>query len=450
MSSSPKTTYSTNGYYSQSPYGTTTSNGPTGTTTGQYSLLPTHHHSQLVNPNGSSSLSPSAISMAYAQPSVVQQQQQQQQATSSSSPSYGTNATTLNGLHTLSPTRYQNGQINEKTNSTLANGQVSTMPVNNVTNSAAALAAATAYRRNYSACAKPPYSYISLITMAIQLSATRMCTLSEIYQFIMDSFPYYRQNQQRWQNSIRHSLSFNDCFVKVPRSPDRPGKGSYWTLHQDATNMFENGCYLRRQKRFKSFAAGKRDVSSRMGGQERDPTGNSNRRHVLNNSLDKSTTSTGSGQRSPLSSGSEKSCDEQMILMQQQRQSYISQPQQPHQQQQQPQPQQQVQQGLTASESPDSRHLPSSSINPIGIKQLKQEQCEFNQMSFDPHTFPSYSPFAINSIFMHQGFTENPAALNAYYASQLPQTAFVPSSSTDYYHHHHHSNMYSAAQPTAL
>ncbi|CAF1566295.1 unnamed protein product, partial [Adineta steineri] len=40
-------------------------------------------------------------------------------------------------------------------------------------------------------------------------------------------------------------------FVKVPRGPDRPGKGSYWTLHPDAGNMFENGCYLRRQKRFK-------------------------------------------------------------------------------------------------------------------------------------------------------------------------------------------------------
>ncbi|XP_063476902.1 hepatocyte nuclear factor 3-gamma isoform X3 [Symphalangus syndactylus] len=79
----------------------------------------------------------------------------------------------------------------------------------------------------------------------------KMLTLSEIYQWIMDLFPYYRENQQRWQNSIRHSLSFNDCFVKVARSPDKPGKGSYWALHPSSGNMFENGCYLRRQKRFK-------------------------------------------------------------------------------------------------------------------------------------------------------------------------------------------------------
>ena len=109
---------------------------------------------------------------------------------------------------------------------------------------------ASAYRRAYTH-AKPPYSYISLITMAIQSSPSKMMTLSEVYQWIMDLFPFYRANQQRWQNSIRHSLSFNDCFVKVPRSPDKPGKGSYWSLHPDAGNMFENGCYLRRQKRFK-------------------------------------------------------------------------------------------------------------------------------------------------------------------------------------------------------
>ncbi|XP_060947955.1 forkhead box protein A2-like [Limanda limanda] len=107
------------------------------------------------------------------------------------------------------------------------------------------------YRRSYTH-AKPPYSYISLITMAIQQASAKRLTLNEIYGWITDLFPFYRQNQQRWQNSIRHSLSFNDCFIKVPRAPERPGKGSYWSLHPDSGNMFENGCYLRRQKRFKT------------------------------------------------------------------------------------------------------------------------------------------------------------------------------------------------------
>lgn len=106
------------------------------------------------------------------------------------------------------------------------------------------------YQRAYNH-SKPPYSYISLITMAIDQNPAKMCTLSEIYQFIATTFPYYRQNQQRWQNSIRHSLSFNDCFVKVARTPDKPGKGSFWMMHPEANNMFENGCFLRRQKRFK-------------------------------------------------------------------------------------------------------------------------------------------------------------------------------------------------------
>ncbi|XP_074651630.1 forkhead box protein B1-like [Tubulanus polymorphus] len=105
--------------------------------------------------------------------------------------------------------------------------------------------------RNTYSDQKPPYSYIALTAMAIQSSTEKMLPLNDIYKFIMDRFPFYRQNTQRWQNSLRHNLSFNDCFIKIPRRPDRPGKGSYWALHPYCGDMFENGSFLRRRKRFK-------------------------------------------------------------------------------------------------------------------------------------------------------------------------------------------------------
>ncbi|XP_074850092.1 forkhead box protein E1-like [Carettochelys insculpta] len=98
---------------------------------------------------------------------------------------------------------------------------------------------------------KPPYSYIALIAMAIAHAPERRLTLGGIYRFITERFAFYRAAPRRWQNSIRHNLTLNDCFVKLPREPGRPGKGSYWALDPAARGMFDSGSFLRRRKRFK-------------------------------------------------------------------------------------------------------------------------------------------------------------------------------------------------------
>ncbi|KAL7668810.1 hypothetical protein ACOME3_009494 [Neoechinorhynchus agilis] len=98
---------------------------------------------------------------------------------------------------------------------------------------------------------KPPYSYIALIVMAIQSSSNKRMTLNEIYSFLQHKFIFFRGKYQGWKNSVRHNLSLNECFVKLPKAVGKPGKGHYWTLAPGCEYMFEEGSFRRRPRGFR-------------------------------------------------------------------------------------------------------------------------------------------------------------------------------------------------------
>ena len=94
---------------------------------------------------------------------------------------------------------------------------------------------------------KPIHSYIALISKAILGHPEQRMVLSDIYQYIMDNFPYYNNDEKAWRNSIRHNLSLNECFIKVGRADN--GKGNYWSIHPSCIEDFAKGDYRRRQAR---------------------------------------------------------------------------------------------------------------------------------------------------------------------------------------------------------
>ncbi|XP_059614701.1 forkhead box protein biniou-like [Phlebotomus argentipes] len=98
---------------------------------------------------------------------------------------------------------------------------------------------------------KPNLSYINMIAMAIRDSPDKMLTLSGIYAYLQQKFDFFKGSYVGWKNSVRHNLSLNECFQKVPKNAGigKSGKGHYWTIEAKSEYMFQDESCQRRRPR---------------------------------------------------------------------------------------------------------------------------------------------------------------------------------------------------------
>ncbi|KAI0685425.1 hypothetical protein C8T65DRAFT_679374 [Cerioporus squamosus] len=107
---------------------------------------------------------------------------------------------------------------------------------------------------------KPFYPYSTLIRYAIKGSPNQKLLLEDIYYAIESRFPYFRTAPPGWKNSVRHNLSLNPCFEKVPRPLTDRGKGSYWTVNDNVDPR--TGVHRIRKKKGKPGSKGSPPLDS--------------------------------------------------------------------------------------------------------------------------------------------------------------------------------------------
>lgn len=81
------------------------------------------------------------------------------------------------------------------------------------------------------------FSYADLITQAITSAVDNRLTLSQIYEWMVQNVPYFKDkgdsnSSAGWKNSIRHNLSLHNRFMRVQN--EGTGKSSWWMLNPDA------------------------------------------------------------------------------------------------------------------------------------------------------------------------------------------------------------------------
>ncbi|EPY52981.1 fork head transcription factor Fhl1 [Schizosaccharomyces cryophilus OY26] len=95
---------------------------------------------------------------------------------------------------------------------------------------------------------KPNLSYANLIARTLIANSNKKLTLGDICEWISNTWPYYRYQPPAWHNSIRHNLSLNKAFIRIPRRQNESGKGSFWILDPSYIDQFEGNMFRKTKK----------------------------------------------------------------------------------------------------------------------------------------------------------------------------------------------------------
>lgn len=102
---------------------------------------------------------------------------------------------------------------------------------------------------------KPTSTFATIIHRSLLYLPRGRGTLGEVCNWVAGEWEWFRLNiDAGWQNSIRHNLSLNKAFLKVPRIPedDPESKGSVWIIDPEEGPLFEE-----KQRRDAQKSAGK-------------------------------------------------------------------------------------------------------------------------------------------------------------------------------------------------